>query len=310
MDELRLSSNVGSGQRRATRFSSSLGERVRSLRARKGMTRRGARHCVRTSRSGTSRISSSASGNASVLVLGQVAQALGCTLAELLGDETAGSPEWLLIRELLRGRDDDDLRRGRLALAELYGKAGKPAARKRRIALDRPARGRQIHARPDAGRRSRRPVRRAEPGDRARRGLQRRRDPQPLRADRLPPLRAARARGGDPALPGRRDRHAGRHRVRRRHLQPAALALLHGLAARPRPRSTCGGSRSRAIFARWPATGRRRWRTFAGFWRRARPSTARPISPSTRAASHWPTRFAQLRAAVRAAVADVTPTTR
>jgi XRE family aerobic/anaerobic benzoate catabolism transcriptional regulator len=74
-------------------------------------------------------------GNASVLVLRQVAQALACTLAEMLGDETAGSPEWLLIRELLRGRDDDDLRRGRLALAELFGKAGKPAARKRRIAL-------------------------------------------------------------------------------------------------------------------------------------------------------------------------------
>jgi XRE family aerobic/anaerobic benzoate catabolism transcriptional regulator len=74
-------------------------------------------------------------GNASVLVLRQIASALGCPLAEILGDETTASPEWLLIRDLLRGRDDDELRRGRLALAELYGQAGKPAARARRIAL-------------------------------------------------------------------------------------------------------------------------------------------------------------------------------
>ena len=74
-------------------------------------------------------------GNASVLVLRQVAQAMGCPLAEMLGDETTASPEWLLIRDLLRGRDDDDLRRGRLALAEVYGQAGQPGARTRRIAL-------------------------------------------------------------------------------------------------------------------------------------------------------------------------------
>jgi XRE family aerobic/anaerobic benzoate catabolism transcriptional regulator len=74
-------------------------------------------------------------GNASILVLRQVAQTLGCPLAEVLGDETTASPEWLLIRDLLHGRDDDELRRARQALAELYGEAGKPAARKRRIAL-------------------------------------------------------------------------------------------------------------------------------------------------------------------------------
>ena len=34
-------------------------------------------------------------GNASILVLRQVARALDCSLAELVGDETASSPEWL-----------------------------------------------------------------------------------------------------------------------------------------------------------------------------------------------------------------------
>ena len=74
-------------------------------------------------------------GNASILVLREIAKALGCSLAEMLGDETAGSPEWLLIRELLRGRDDADLRRGRLALPSSSARRRQPAARKRRIAL-------------------------------------------------------------------------------------------------------------------------------------------------------------------------------
>jgi len=74
-------------------------------------------------------------GNASVLILRHIAQSLDCQIAELLGDETTVSPEWLLIRDLLRNRSDDDLRRGRLALAEAYGQAGTQSARSRRLAL-------------------------------------------------------------------------------------------------------------------------------------------------------------------------------
>ena len=59
-------------------------------------------------------------GNASILVLQQIAAALECSLAELLGDVTTASPEWLLIRELLERRDDSDLRRARVALAQLF----------------------------------------------------------------------------------------------------------------------------------------------------------------------------------------------
>ncbi len=54
----------------------------------------------------------------------QVAQALQCPLAELLGDVTASSPEWLLIRELLDQRDDATLRRVRVAIGELLGTGG------------------------------------------------------------------------------------------------------------------------------------------------------------------------------------------
>jgi len=132
-DEVHLSSTSAAEEERDP-FLASLGERVRSLRARKGMTRRALAVASRVSERHLANLELGV-GNASVLVLRQVAQALGCTLAEMLGDETAGSPEWLLIRELLRGRDDDDLRRARETLAELYGQAGKPSARKRRIAL-------------------------------------------------------------------------------------------------------------------------------------------------------------------------------
>ena len=74
-------------------------------------------------------------GNASVLVLRQIAQALDCSLAELVGDETTSSAEWLLIRDLLRGRDDDELRRARLLLAGAFGPSTAPEQRLRRIAL-------------------------------------------------------------------------------------------------------------------------------------------------------------------------------
>jgi XRE family aerobic/anaerobic benzoate catabolism transcriptional regulator len=74
-------------------------------------------------------------GNASVQFLRQLAQALSCSLAELVGDETTSSPEWLMIREILRGRSEADLMRSRTALAALFGAPASDAARRQRIAL-------------------------------------------------------------------------------------------------------------------------------------------------------------------------------
>jgi XRE family transcriptional regulator, aerobic/anaerobic benzoate catabolism transcriptional regulator len=50
-----------------------------------------------------------------------VAQALQCSLAELMGDITTSSPEWLLIRELLERRDEATLRRVRVVIGEVLG---------------------------------------------------------------------------------------------------------------------------------------------------------------------------------------------
>ena len=132
MDELRLKSKAAADARDP--FLAALGERVRSLRARKGMTRRQLAVASGVSERHLANLELGV-GNASILVLRQIAQACGCPLAELLGDETAATPEWLLIRSLLRGRSEGELRRGRLALAEVYGEADRPAERKRRIAL-------------------------------------------------------------------------------------------------------------------------------------------------------------------------------
>jgi XRE family aerobic/anaerobic benzoate catabolism transcriptional regulator len=114
-------------------FLVALGERVRSLRARKAMTRRSLAIASTVSERHLANLELGV-GNASVLVLRQVASALGCQPADLLGDDI-DSPEWLLIRALVRGRDDADLRRARIALGELFGTAVLPEARTRRIAL-------------------------------------------------------------------------------------------------------------------------------------------------------------------------------
>ena len=100
-----------------------LGERVRSLRAQRGLTRKAVAQAADVSERHLANLEYG-TGNASILVLQQVAQALHCSLAELVGDVTTSSPEWLLIRELLEHRSEADLRRARIALIGLRG-AGK-----------------------------------------------------------------------------------------------------------------------------------------------------------------------------------------
>jgi XRE family aerobic/anaerobic benzoate catabolism transcriptional regulator len=111
-----------------------LGERVRNLRARRGLTRKAVAQAAEVSERHLANLEYGI-GNASILVLQQVATALHCSLAELVGDITTSSPEWLLIRELLERRGEADLRRARIALGELLGTAAGDPARHRRIAL-------------------------------------------------------------------------------------------------------------------------------------------------------------------------------
>jgi XRE family aerobic/anaerobic benzoate catabolism transcriptional regulator len=117
-------------------FLVALGERVRALRARRGMTRKSLAQAADISERHLANLEYGV-GNASILILLQVAQALQCSVAELVGDPTTTSPEWLMLRELLVGRDEDTLRRARVAVRDLLHGAsgGGPAQRSQRIAL-------------------------------------------------------------------------------------------------------------------------------------------------------------------------------
>ncbi len=114
-------------------FLVALGERVRALRARRGLTRKVLAINAEVSERHLASLEYG-EGNASILVLQQVAGALQCSLAELIGDVTTSSPEWLLLREMLGQRTEEDLRRVRVQIAQIFGSTHDDA-RINRIAL-------------------------------------------------------------------------------------------------------------------------------------------------------------------------------
>ena len=120
-------------------FLAALGERAKALRVRRGLTRKALARATGVSERHLANLEYGV-GNASILVLLQIAQALQCPLAELVGDFTTQSPEWLMLRETLGTSDEATLRRVRLAASELLGAAPSrgeeaPARRSSRIAL-------------------------------------------------------------------------------------------------------------------------------------------------------------------------------
>lgn len=111
-----------------------LGERVKALRARRGLTRKAVSVAADVSERHLANLEYG-EGNVSVLVLHQIAQALQCSMAELLGDVSTSSPEWLLIREMLEGQDEAALRRARVAIGEALGTGQDRSAASSCIAL-------------------------------------------------------------------------------------------------------------------------------------------------------------------------------
>ena len=135
VDGAALTTDEGLPQEPKNPFLAALGERVRSLRARRGMTRKATAHAAEVSERHLANLEYGV-GNVSILVLLQVASALQCSLGELIGDVTTSSPEWLMIRELLEPCDDATLQRVRVAIGEMLGTTGAGnAARGSRIAL-------------------------------------------------------------------------------------------------------------------------------------------------------------------------------
>jgi XRE family transcriptional regulator, aerobic/anaerobic benzoate catabolism transcriptional regulator len=126
--------NRGEDADRKNPFLLALGDRVRALRSRRGVSRKATAAAADMSERHLANLEYG-TGNASILVLVRVADVLGCSLAELLGDMSASSPEWLLIRELLEHRDEATLRRIRETIGGILGIGGGNAARGPRVAL-------------------------------------------------------------------------------------------------------------------------------------------------------------------------------
>lgn len=116
-----------------TEFLAALGERVRALRARRGLTRKTLAAAADVSERHLANLEYG-TGNASILILLQVANSLQCSLSELIGDVTTSNPEWLMIREQLVNSDETTLRNVRLAITELLGANG-GQVRSHRVAL-------------------------------------------------------------------------------------------------------------------------------------------------------------------------------
>lgn len=111
-----------------------VGERVRALRSRRGMTRKELAAAAGVSERHLGSLELGV-GNASVLILLHVAQALECSAADLLAVEEA-SPELQMIRELLAHQDEATLRRVREAIVPIVDHAtAAGAARPPRVAL-------------------------------------------------------------------------------------------------------------------------------------------------------------------------------
>ena len=115
-------------------FLIALGERLKLLRARRGLTRKALAKLAEVSERHVANVESGV-GNASIQFLRQLCAVLNCSLAEMTGDETTSSPDWLMIREVLRGRNEAELAQARTALADLFESPVSEISRRQRIAL-------------------------------------------------------------------------------------------------------------------------------------------------------------------------------
>jgi XRE family transcriptional regulator, aerobic/anaerobic benzoate catabolism transcriptional regulator len=115
-------------------FLLALGERLKKLRAQRGLTRKALAKEADVSERYLANLEYGI-GNASVMVLLQIANALRTSLAELLGDFTTTTPEWLMLRAELERCDEATLKSVRQHLSGLLGANAQASNKDRRIAL-------------------------------------------------------------------------------------------------------------------------------------------------------------------------------
>ena len=117
-----------------TEFLTRLGEHVRTLRARRGMTRATLAQAAEVSLRYLADLETG-QANASVLLLGQVARALDTPIEDIVSQREPASAQFTLITQALRELPEQRLRDARMALAEFLHPEAAAPARNQRIAL-------------------------------------------------------------------------------------------------------------------------------------------------------------------------------
>ena len=141
-DQGRSGSVVSPGRRQSTEANKSsepeflkiLGERVRSARTRQQWTRKNLAKKSGVSERYLAQLEAG-KGNASVLLLRQVAEALGLTIEYLVGDGSVGSEEFRRGVEILRRLTPEQLRRAHSDLLKEFESGAHEESRRARIAL-------------------------------------------------------------------------------------------------------------------------------------------------------------------------------
>src|SRR6187455_2551390 len=100
-----MNQSAAAPQNRRDSFLAGLGERVRAVRARRGMTRKRLAEVAGVSERHLANLETG-QGNASVTLLRQLARALGSSIGEIVGEDASATGESARIRDLLRGRDE------------------------------------------------------------------------------------------------------------------------------------------------------------------------------------------------------------
>jgi XRE family transcriptional regulator, aerobic/anaerobic benzoate catabolism transcriptional regulator len=111
-----------------------LSQQLRAMRAERGLTRKQLALNAGVSERHLANLETGV-GNVSVMILLQVSLALNCSIAQLLGDFTTASREWMALREMLEHADQALLRKIRFAVKPLVDQAGLRAPMSGRIAL-------------------------------------------------------------------------------------------------------------------------------------------------------------------------------
>ncbi|HYI84393.1 MAG TPA: helix-turn-helix transcriptional regulator, partial [Acetobacteraceae bacterium] len=115
-------------------FLRAVGERLRTLRARRGTTRRDLSHRSRVSERYIAQLEAG-SGNISILLLRRIAGALGVGVEELVAERPERTVERLLLEQVVAHLPEARLAEARNLLLRHFGRRGEARSRGHRIAL-------------------------------------------------------------------------------------------------------------------------------------------------------------------------------